>query len=151
MKKYEYKRLSKELLERSKVNIDRNDLCLCGSGKKYKNWHIDSNYFFGEIGTFYDGKVGYENFGLHDTLLHEMLIIQDDIYNVNRISIEEGLKLLERLFSVLDPALEQLQINAPCKKSCSACCYQPVNLTQLEVTNIENKLSKSINENIKKT
>lgn len=40
--------------------------------------------------------------------------------------------------------------NAPCRKGCIACCFQPINLATIEESKIRNKLTKDIEKNINK-
>lgn len=129
----------------------RNDECPCGSGVKYKKCHINSNVSWRKVdNNFYDGKSLYENIRLKKELLNTLLDIVLYLKDNTTISEEKGLDLLDDLSKSLDQVYKQLQINAPCKKGCIACCFQPINIARIEESRIKNKLTKDIKKNINK-
>ncbi|HDR7612623.1 TPA: SEC-C domain-containing protein [Bacillus mycoides] len=131
------------------IEVKRNDPCPCGSGLKFKNCHIKSDEKWGEGFEFYDGNFGYENISLTIKLLNTIQEISFKLKPLNSIDEELGLELLEKLYSAYDPAIEQLQKNAPCKKGCIACCFQEVNLQKIEAQRININMNKEIKKVIK--
>ncbi|AIM34794.1 zinc/iron-chelating domain-containing protein [Bacillus thuringiensis serovar andalousiensis] len=132
-------------------NPTRNDECPCGSGLKYKKCHMNSQIKWRKVdGMFHDGKTLYENIELKKGLLNTMLDIVLYLKENIRISEEKGLELIGDLFKSLDEVFKQLQKNAPCRKGCIACCFQPINLATIEESKIRNKLTKDIEKNINK-
>ncbi|ACK98461.1 MULTISPECIES: SEC-C metal-binding domain-containing protein [Bacillus cereus group] len=129
----------------------RNDECPCGSGVKYKKCHMNSNVTWRKVdNNFYDGKSLYENIRLKKELLDTLLDIVSHLKENTTISEEKGLDLLDDLSKSLDQVYKQLQKNAPCKKGCIACCFQPINIARIEESRIKNKLTKDIKKNINK-
>ncbi|PEI52373.1 YkgJ family cysteine cluster protein [Bacillus pseudomycoides] len=137
------------------IEIKRNDPCPCGSGLKFKNCHIESDDKWGNGFKFYDGNFSYENASLTLELLNTIREILLQLKSRNSINEEFGIELLEKLYSAYDPAIEQLQKKAPCKKGCTACCFQQVSLQKIEAQriniHINKKIKKVIKYNLKET
>ncbi|MGF9993203.1 SEC-C metal-binding domain-containing protein [Bacillus mycoides] len=137
------------------IEIKRNEPCPCGSGLKFKHCHIESDNQWEKGLEFYDGKFSYENVSLTLELLKTIREILFKLKSHNSIDEEFGLELLEKLYSTYDPAIEQLQKNAPCKKGCIACCFQEVKLQKIEAQRINihmnNKIKKVIKYNLRET
>ncbi|PFM65470.1 preprotein translocase subunit SecA [Bacillus cereus] len=135
------------------LEIKRNDPCPCGSGLKFKNCHIESEDKWGKGCDFYDGNFSYENVSLTLELLNTLRGILFEIKSYDSIDEKHGLELLEKLYSSYDPAIEQLQKNAPCKKGCTACCFQKVALQKIEFQQInmymDKKTKKIVKNNLK--
>ncbi|PGZ57859.1 preprotein translocase subunit SecA [Bacillus cereus] len=131
------------------IEIKRNDPCPCGSGLKFKNCHIKSNKKWGKGFEFDDGNFGHENISLTLELLNTIQEILFKLKSYNSIDEELGIELLEKLYSAYDPAIEQLQKYAPCKKGCTACCFQEVNLQKIEAQSINIHMNKKIKKVIK--
>ncbi|EJR72801.1 SEC-C metal-binding domain-containing protein [Bacillus cereus] len=128
----------------------RNDECPCGSGVKYKKCHINSQVNWRKVDSiFYNGKTLYENIRLKEELLNTMLDIVMYLKENVRISEEKGIELIDVLFKSLDQVFKQLQKNAPCRKGCIACCFQPIKLATIEESRIRNIISEEIKKNIK--
>ncbi|PEO75626.1 preprotein translocase subunit SecA [Bacillus pseudomycoides] len=137
------------------IEIKRNDPCPCGSGLKFKHCHIESDNQWEKCLEFYDGNFSYENVSLTLELLNTIREILCKLKSHNSIDEEFGLELLEKLYSTYDPAIEQLQKNAPCKKGCIACCFQEVKLQKIEAQriniHINSKIKKVIKYNLRET
>ncbi|MGN4544273.1 SEC-C metal-binding domain-containing protein [Bacillus cereus group sp. MYBK95-2] len=134
---------------RDVIEIKRNDPCPCGSGLKFKNCHKDSGDKWVKGFEFDDGNFLYENVSLTINLLETIKEILLKLKYCNSIDEEVGLELIEELYTVYDPAIRQLQKNAPCQKGCTACCFQDVALQKIEVQRISRYMDKQIKKNIK--
>ncbi|WP_181160240.1 SEC-C metal-binding domain-containing protein [Priestia megaterium] len=136
---------------RKPIEIHRNQLCPCGSGEKFKKCHMDSGTKWDEGPfRFYDGSIMYENLNLYLNLLETMRSILLTLKNTNSINESLGLQLIDELYEAYDPAIQQLQRNAPCRKGCISCCFQDVVLEKIEARKILNSINKDVNNNIKR-
>ncbi|MES5929992.1 SEC-C domain-containing protein [Bacillus cereus group sp. MG9] len=134
---------------RDVIEIKRNDPCPCGSGLKFKNCHKDSGDKWVKSFEFYDGNSLYENVSLTINLLETIKKILLKLKSCNSLDEGTGLELIEELYTVYDPAIRQLQQNAPCQKGCTACCFQDVAIHKIEVQRISRYMDKKIKKNIK--
>ncbi|MGF9815534.1 SEC-C metal-binding domain-containing protein [Bacillus toyonensis] len=126
------------------IEIKRNDPCPCGSGLKFKNCHKDSGDKWVKSFEFDDGNFLYENVSLTINLLETIKEILLKLKSCNSIDEGVGLELIEKLYTVYDPAIRQLQKNAPCQKGCTACCFQDVALQKIETQRISRYIDKKI-------
>ncbi|EEM01699.1 SEC-C domain-containing protein [Bacillus pseudomycoides] len=131
------------------IEIKRNEPCPCGSGLKFKNCHKDSGDKWVKGYEFYNGNFLYENVSLTINLLETIKKILLKLKSYDSIDEEFGLELIEELYAVYDPAIRQLQKNAPCQKGCTACCFQDVALQKIEVQRIRRYMDKKIKKNIR--
>lgn len=131
------------------IEIKRNEPCPCGSGLKFKNCHKDSGDKWVKSFEFYNGNFLYENVSLTMNLLETIKKILLKLKSYDSIDEEFGLELIEELYTAYDPAIRQLQKNAPCQKGCTACCFQDVALHKIEVKRIRRYMDKKIKKNIR--
>ncbi|MGL4370851.1 MAG: SEC-C metal-binding domain-containing protein [Spirochaetota bacterium] len=135
-----------------KVKINRNDLCPCGSGKKYKKCcgnqpaaHPGKKYI-SEAHEWMDMHILHGAYpDLYGFLIHvDHQLPAEEIWNQLQFWSEQYLtcteKRTQKFHEIIDESIEyqnQLDIQDGynpyfCRKGCAHCCYQPVACTDEE-------------------
>jgi uncharacterized protein len=113
----------------SVYKINRNDICPCGSRKKYKKCCMDKVYI---INKNYKDEIVMIDREYSDTHYMKIIEMNESITPNSKISIEEALSKLEQLYNLYDEAVEPLQKYISCKKGCNTCCNLAVDMTEIE-------------------
>jgi Fe-S-cluster containining protein len=116
------------------VTIGRNDLCPCGSGKRFKNCCKDKGHTYAlfEGG---DKRFAYdltETNRYIDSILNtynRIVSLRDDQTKIDK---GKGLEILATIHQLADKALEPFLRHSSCKKGCQACCYNIIPIHAIE-------------------
>lgn len=109
-------------------------LCICGSNKPFVDCCKKKNHLYEIIVLKDTGRqVIYDQTEIIMAVQNLNNFIKDRIENVNsKLSLNEGLRKLRRLYEKLDNALKPIQKVTSCKQGCNHCCYLPILSTELE-------------------
>ncbi|MGH4138055.1 YkgJ family cysteine cluster protein [Clostridium sp.] len=114
--------------------IPKNQLCICGSGKIFsdccmKKKHIYESMILPDTGR----KIIYDQTEITIAVKNLDSFIESRINNSNfKLSKEEAIRKLRRLYEKLDTALKPIEKVTSCKQGCNYCCYLPILSSQLE-------------------
>lgn len=122
------------------VYLEDDDYCLCDSGKLYKECCKKKNIQYGTLGKSYDKKELTYNLSQFLSANKKVdRFIEDRIEEISfykKISIDDGLRKLKRLYEIIDRALEPIKEISSCSKGCSHCCRGMI----VDTTDIEHKI-----------
>ncbi|KNY26749.1 SEC-C metal-binding domain-containing protein [Pseudobacteroides cellulosolvens] len=130
--------------------IGKNDLCPCGSGKKYKKCCDGDLEYLGTEN--YEGKqIVYNKTKIESgrervkELLEELL--DKETKKPLNISMENGLTLLKDVYLTFDDAIDEFKKYSPCDKGCWHCCCAIVETAVIEAENIRRYVNENFDEN----
>jgi len=129
--------------------IGKNDLCPCGSGKKYKKCCDGDLEYLGTEN--YEGKqIVYNKTQIESGRkkakeLLEQLLDKETKKPLN-ISMENGLALLKDVYLTFDDAINEFKKYSPCDKGCWHCCCAIVETAVIEAENIRRYVMENFNE-----
>lgn len=133
--------------------IGRNDLCPCGSGKKFKNCCLNrtnNNDMFknykGDI-VDYDKDKNDKLFEEINELAKSKLFINR--YQAKRLTANEGVNGIQECYQIIDNALEDFYQYSTCKEGCNYCCCEIVETSPLEAEYIRSYINGHFDENQK--
>jgi Fe-S-cluster containining protein len=114
--------------------IPNEQLCICGSNKLFVDCCKKKNHLYEAIVLKDTGRqIIYDQTEITMAAQNLNNFIKDRIENVNsKLSLNEALRKLRRLYEKLDNALKPIQKVTSCKQGCNHCCYLPILSTQLE-------------------
>ena len=114
--------------------IPLEQLCFCGSGKLFLDCCKKKNHQYEAIVLKDSGRqVIYDQTEIIMAVQSLNNFIKDRIENVNsKLSPDESIRKIRRLYEKLDNALKPMQKVTTCKQGCNHCCYLPISSTQLE-------------------
>ncbi len=130
--------------------IGKNDLCPCGSGKKYKKCCDGDLEYLGTEN--YEGKqIVYNKTKIESSRervkeLLEQLLDKETKKPLN-ISLENGLSLLKDVYLTFDDAIDEFKKYSPCDKGCWHCCCTIIETAVIEAENIRRYVNENFDEN----
>jgi Fe-S-cluster containining protein len=131
------------------IMIGRNDMCPCGSGKKYKKC-CDGELDYIGIENYEGKQIIYNKIKVESSRtkvkeLWEKLLDSETKKPLN-FSMEDGLALLKETYLTFDDAITEFKKYSPCDKGCWHCCCSIVETAIIEAENIR----KYVTENFSK-
>lgn len=130
--------------------IGKNDLCPCGSGKKYKKCcdgdleYLGTENYEGKQIVYNKTKVESGRERVKEIL--EQLLDKETKKPLN-ISMENGLALLKDVYLTFDDAIDEFKKYSPCDKGCWHCCCAIVETAVIEAENIRRYVNENFDEN----
>jgi uncharacterized protein len=140
------------------LKLGRNDICHCGSGKKYKSCCITKDEKLYSIGiSTYDGREVVFDKNKDDKTFQRLVEWERGILlhdtnsdfstdNINIILEEDGINHLLDLYEFFDEGIENIKKYASCRKGCNACCNVYVDTTPLEGKVIVDFINRNFSE-----
>lgn len=131
--------------------VERNNLCICGSGKKFKKCCEDKMLLKG-IKNYQDKLIIYDGDRASDYIYNIAEILAFKIHKDNPISLNNGLVLLQNLYDLTDGLTREFEQYFSCHKGCSSCCSVFVDVTFIEAelirSYIDSKFTQSEQDSI---
>jgi Fe-S-cluster containining protein len=114
--------------------IPKDQLCVCGSGKIFSDCCMKKNHLYEAIVLPDTGRqVIYDQTEIIMAVEKLSKFIESRIDNINsKLSRDESVRKLRRLYEKLDNALKPIQRVTSCKEGCNNCCHLPVLSSELE-------------------
>lgn len=125
------------------ISIGRNELCPCGSGKKFKTCCQSKDHEYAEF-TGPNGKRAI----IDSTEKSDVFTEMDEFIDKSKINeyyqqgkfidVNLGMEYLNTLYMYFDKLIKPIHAISSCKKGCSACCKLVVSASALEAEVIRN-------------
>lgn len=119
------------IFKEKSITIHKNDLCPCGSNKKFSECCSSLNHQYTSFGKNYEGhQIIFDKTNQKE--IQEKL--EDIIPNITEegISVTRGKEQLKNIYSIMDEGLEEYHKQSSCKKGCNICCCDYLDCSAVE-------------------
>jgi Fe-S-cluster containining protein len=123
--------------------IPKVHLCICGSGKNFSDCCMKKKHLYEAMILPDTGRqIIYDQTEIIMAVQNLNRFIEFRINNIQlKLSPQEAIRKLIRLYEKLDNALKPIQKVTSCKQGCNHCCYLPILSSQLENELIKDYMS----------
>lgn len=129
--------------------IPKDQLCICGSGKIFSECCMKKNHVYEAMVLPNTGRqIIYDQTEIIKAVQNLNGFIESRIETIDsKLSVEEAIRKLRRLYEKLDNALKPIQKVTSCKQGCNHCCHLPILCTELENKLIQDYMSVNFSPN----